>query len=314
MRVSLTLNGATFTATWADMSTPLPLLIPRATLIGGVAYGATYEVECIFFTALDEVDVASALECLGVQACFPGSVSKGRHYLGPVGKTSESALFVTETALTTENVTVILAQQYFTERCHSAPTVAEVLLADHILTIIANDECLGSVCVTAVQNRVIVFPFYDLAMQHHGTTCPFTKFIKRFDVILGYWKVFRYPPDDRRQFPTFSFDLDGVRMTTIELFESKEYFANDLAREHLHHRAQVEIRLELERLRVEGIPYEDVIQHLGESRSYKTLREVQCTRLLRSYAARRDYGVVHHPNHSLMVVQGVSTDDRFAIF
>jgi hypothetical protein len=314
MRVSLIVNGAEFAATWMDPKLPLLLQIPKATLLCGLEYGRTHEVTCTFSTLFDDGDVATELECFGIQAAFPGSVSLARHYLGPVGKVSESSLFVTASGISEEGATVTLKRQYFTERCMSAPTVAEVRLADHIHTIIANDECLGSMCVTAVQNRVIKFPFYDLAMQQHGTTCPFTKFIKRFDVILGYWKVFRYPTDDRRQFPTFSFDLDGVRMTTVELFESREYLENDLARERIHHRAQIEIRCEVERLRSAGIPYESMVRQIGESRSFRTLREVQCTRLIRSYAALGDKGVVHHPRHSLMVVQGVPTDNRFAIF
>lgn len=311
MRLILHINGLKCEEDWGDTAVPLVITnVPDNILQSGCHYGPTTE---LVFTLHAQItsDDPRELEGFGVCGYFPGT--RGPHYLGPINKISESSLFVATNAISA-NPVIKLERQYFSERCSSAPTVAEWLLAQHIRVIIANDECMGSMTVNVVQNRVIRLPFYSSAMIHHGKTSPFTKFLQRFDCIHGFWRIFRYQDDEKMRFPTSSFDLGGMRITTVELYETNSYLVNDLARERLHFRARIEIQEVLALLRGSDTPSPMIVQTLGESRSFKTLREIEITRMMKSYATLVDRGVVHHPMHAVMMIRGVSTDDRFAQF
>jgi hypothetical protein len=308
MFITLTINSVPHSANWELLDEPLHVHVSSHTLGQGARYGCTTELQCTFSSRMDH----DGLRAVGVRAAFPGSM--GPHYLGPTGNEYITALLVDTSAIETSEVDVVLELQRFNERCCVAPDPAELQLANHVLTVIANDECLGSIPTSVLQNKVLNLPFYEPAMRSRGASSPFTKFLKRFDRFFGYWKVFRYLPDQTALFQTHSFDLDGLRVTTNALFRSNSYLDNDLARERIHHRARMEIQEQMEELRRNGASSSLIVAQLGESRSFKTLQEVQFSRLMRNFKLFEDMGVVHHPLHAVMMVRGVGTEERFARF
>lgn len=232
-------------------------------------------------------------------------------YLGPLsGQRTASALFVTADDLRCG--VAVLSVVRFSPICERAPESSEVLLCDHIVDILANDECLGSLTCDSVQNRVSLFPFYATAMANYGKSKPFTKFVKKFHLVHNRWVVFSYDFDDITVFGSAPPGGSSLRMTTRELFASRRYLENDVAREVIRRKACVEL-VEQYNERNRWCPLERVLADLALSRSYKTLREMQFDKQLAFFAESKRWAVLFHPLHRISMAGGMPTEPAFFV-
>ncbi|EAN94253.1 hypothetical protein, conserved [Trypanosoma cruzi] len=223
------------------------------------------------------------------------------HYLGPLmppGEPVDSAMFVEDIP---DTIQLRFTLDMKVPVGVSAVWPAELLLADHVMAIIDNDDLSGSVPSSHVQNLVRELPFYNRGMRRFNN---WSNFVRFFAMYYHSWELIQYSEEMHEHLGFSKLMLAGeMRMVSKKFLNS--YMRADKERDIIRYEAFLEFQHLL--LSFTG-PFDgtrrsprlsnDAFRLLGESRSFRTLNTVNYVRILRLVALDPERYVLfdaHHP-------------------
>lgn len=201
------------------------------------------------------------------------------HYLGPLTHPEPvpSARLVREVPST---VTLVVDVDWCAPVEVGAPLPCEMLLKEHVRTIVENDEFCGSIAAAHVQNLVRDLPFYDAAMRRFRNWSDYVTF---FAECYGCWRVVQYEPEEHAALGLSSRTPPGEQRMVANCYAA-DYATADLHRDRLKRRALLEFRARLAegREELDGLPRLDGRSESSFNVSRKLLRRLGCERSFRT--------------------------------
>ncbi|RNE99874.1 hypothetical protein TraAM80_07936 [Trypanosoma rangeli] len=226
------------------------------------------------------------------------------HYLGPLMPFGESVA----SAVLVEDVphTIQLRLSLEENLCEGevAAWPAELLLADHVMAVIDNDDLSGSVPSSHVQNLVRELPFYNEGMRRFKNWSLFAHF---FAVNYRLWVLVTYSAEEHKKFGFSKLMLAGeLRMVSNNFLHC--YTKADKERDIIRHEAFLEFRQLLfsftgpsDGSRRSPRLSNEAFRVLGESRSFQTLNTANYVRILRTVALDPERHVLFDPLHPIRI-------------
>jgi len=296
-RITLTCNEVETTHEW--ISPTLPLSLDVATIMArGRPFDRLVGLH-IRFKCTNEMGLPLRRDAMGVYLrcnhhddpsfCHNEHVSD--FYLGPAGGNgSEAMVFVDPAVLSTSPCSVpwtLLMKPFLNVR--AAPEVSEMLLGEAIEATLTYDECLGSLSIDTVQNRVNTLPFYRRALNEKSRgNRQFLMFLRRHQRVTGKWILFQYQPDELAFFTT---KHDGIRLTLLT--RRHDCLEADMVRETVMLRAMRDFREEYGKLRKHH-KRAFACELLTSSSAFLTLREYKYCEVFRHRAMMERRSLVLH--------------------
>ncbi|KAH9598488.1 hypothetical protein LSM04_000869 [Trypanosoma melophagium] len=209
------------------------------------------------------------------------------HYLGPL----LSSIYPVTSAFLVDDVPEAIQLRFSLDTAVpvgvEAAWPAEVLLVNHVMAILDNDDFCGSLASSHVQNLVRELPFYASGMRRFKNWSDFVRF---FSSHYYSWQVVQYSNELHQQLGFSKLMLAGeLRLVSKDFINS--YMNADKARDLVRFEAFVEFQQLL--LSLAGPPdsskrnprlNSDAFKVLGESRSFRTLNTVNYIRILKVIA------------------------------
>jgi hypothetical protein len=165
---------------------------------------------------------------------FPSGTT---HYLGPLAQHSviSSGRFVSEVP---RSVTLVVDVDGCIPRELEAPLPCEMLLKEHVKTILENDDFCGSIAAAHVQNLVRDLPFYDSGMRRFKT---WSEFVTLFAVFYGCWETVHYKDEEHAALGLSSLTPPGELRLVANCFADR-YTTADVHRDRIKWRALCDFR------------------------------------------------------------------------
>lgn len=159
------------------------------------------------------------------------------HYLGPLAQKSGvfSARFVKDVP---PSFTIVVD----VDRCIPAelnsPLPCEMLLKEHVKTILENDDFCGSIAAAHVQNLVRDLPFYPAAMRRFRT---WSEYVTLFGAFYHCWETVQYEEEEHAALGLSSLTPPGELRLVAHCFAHR-YPASDAHRDQIKWRALCDFR------------------------------------------------------------------------
>ncbi|KAG5501770.1 hypothetical protein JKF63_04038 [Porcisia hertigi] len=237
------------------------------------------------------------------------------HYLGPLlpDVSIRSARFVREVPPT---VTLMVDVDRCTPLEVGAPLPCEMLLKEHVRTVLENDEFCGSIAAAHVQNLVRDLPFYDTAMQRFHN---WSEFVTYFAKWYRCWRVVEYEAETHASLGLSSRTPVGEQRMVANRYAA-QYARGDVHRDRVKKRAlcvfrdclaarDVRLSWSLRRDRA-GEPVlnlsHKLLLKLGRERSFRTLNSVNYLHVL--YGLLASHSVLFSDLHPVQVDQATTSD------
>ncbi|AIN99126.1 hypothetical protein LPMP_260110 [Leishmania panamensis] len=237
------------------------------------------------------------------------------HYLGPLTHNApvSSGRFVREVP---SAVTLVVDVDWCAPVEVGAPLPCEMLLKEHVRTVIENDEFCGSIAAAHVQNLVRDLPFYDAAMQRFRN---WSEYVTFFAECYRCWKVVQYEPEEHAARGLSSRTPAGEQRMVANCYAG-DYARADAHRDRVKRRALQEFRdcLAARGVELSWSPGKDgkvepsfnlsrkLLLRLGCERSFRTLNSVNYLHVLEEL--RASHMVLFSELHPVQVDEAVSTD------
>ncbi|CAC9495697.1 conserved hypothetical protein [Leishmania infantum JPCM5] len=237
------------------------------------------------------------------------------HYLGPLMHNApvSSARFVREVP---SSVTLLVDVDWCAPVEVGAPLPCEMLLKEHVRTVIENDEFCGSIAAAHVQNLVRDLPFYDAAMQRFRN---WSEYVIFFAECYRCWRIVQYEPEEHAALGLSSRTPAGEQRMVANCYVD-DYARADVHRDRVKRRALQEFRdcLAARGVELSWPPRKDrkaepffnlshkVLLKLGCERSFRTLNSVNYLHVLEGL--RASHSVLFSELHPVQVDAAVSTD------
>lgn len=159
------------------------------------------------------------------------------HYLGPLAQQTDvsSARFVSDLPT---SVTVVVDVDRCIPAEVDAPLPSEMLLKEHVKTILENDDFCGSIAAAHVQNLVRDLPFYVAGVQRFRT---WSDFITHFALFYGCWETVQYEEDEHEALGLSSLTPPGELRLVANCFADR-YTPADVHRDTVKWRALCDLR------------------------------------------------------------------------
>ncbi|KAK7201140.1 hypothetical protein NESM_000174900 [Novymonas esmeraldas] len=216
------------------------------------------------------------------------------HYLGPLTHDTAvlSARLVREVPAT---LTLVVDVDWCAPADVGAPLPCEMLLKEHVRTVIENDEFCGSIAAAHVQNLVRELPFYDAAMRRFRN---WSEFVAYFAAVYRSWAVVQYEPDEHAALGLSSRTPSGEQRMVANCYAAG-YEDADVHRDRVKRRALQEFRdcLAARSVDLSWSPRKDgraepsfsvsrkALRRLGGERSFRTLNSVNYLHVLEGLLA-----------------------------
>ncbi|GET89366.1 hypothetical protein, conserved [Leishmania tarentolae] len=237
------------------------------------------------------------------------------HYLGPLTHNASvfSARFVREVPST---VTLVVDVDWCAPVEVGAPLPCEMLLKEHVRTVIENDEFCGSIAAAHVQNLVRDLPFYEAGMQRFRT---WSEYVTFFAECYHCWKIVQYEPEEHAALGLSSRTPVREQRMVANCY-ADDYTRADVHRDRVKRRALQEFRecLASQGVELSWSPRKDrkaepffnlprkVLGRLGCERSFRTLNSPNYVHVLEGL--RASHSVLFSELHPVQVDAVVSTD------
>ncbi|KPA86706.1 hypothetical protein ABB37_00797 [Leptomonas pyrrhocoris] len=159
------------------------------------------------------------------------------HYLGPLAQQTvvSSARFVSDLPT---SVTLVLDVDHCIPEELDAPLPCEMLLKEHVKTILENDDFCGSIAAAHVQNLVRDFPFYAAAMRRFRN---WSEYVILFADFYGCWGTVQYEEEEHATLGLSSLTPPGELRLVANSFASR-YARSDVHRDKIKWRALCDFR------------------------------------------------------------------------
>lgn len=223
------------------------------------------------------------------------------HYLGPLASQGPvtSARFVSEVPST---VTLVVEENACLPPEVDAPLPCEMLLKEHVKTILENDDFCGSVAAPHVQNLVRELPFYESAMRRFRT---WSEFVIRFADFFGSWEALQYDEDEHVALGLSNLTPPGELRLVANCYADR-YVVADVHRDRIKWRALCDFRE-----RVEEHCGSDGVSAVALSRSGElTIRLPRQT--MRTLSSEISFRTLNNVNYLHLLEQLAET--RFVLF
>ncbi|RNF19770.1 uncharacterized protein Tco025E_04107 [Trypanosoma conorhini] len=226
------------------------------------------------------------------------------HYLGPLmpsGENVDSAVFVEEVPYT---IQLRFSLDKNLREGEVAAWPAELLLAEHVMAVIDNDDLSGSVPSSHVQNLVRELPFYNNGMRRFKNWSLFAHF---FADNYHFWVLVKYSEEEHQKLGFSKLMLAGeLRMVSKKFLHC--YTKADKERDIIRHEAFLEFQQLLfsftgpsDGSRRSPRLSNEAFRALGESRSFQTLNTANYVRILRTIALDPERYVLFDPLHPIRI-------------
>ncbi|KAG5502062.1 hypothetical protein GH5_05006 [Leishmania sp. Ghana 2012 LV757] len=237
------------------------------------------------------------------------------HYLGPLTHNAPvwSARFVREVP---SAVTLVVDVDWCSPVEVGAPLPCEMLLKEHVRTIIENDEFCGSIAAAHVQNLVRDLPFYDAAMQRFSN---WSEYVTFFAECYRCWRVVQYEAEEHAALGLSSRTPTGEQRMVANCY-ADDYVRADAHRDRVKRRALREFRdcLAARGVELSWSPRKDrkaepsfnlsrkLLLKLSCERSFRTLNSANYLHVLEGLQA--SHNVLFSELHPVQVDVAASTD------
>ncbi|ORC87680.1 uncharacterized protein TM35_000212860 [Trypanosoma theileri] len=263
-------------------------------------YNGLYELQFVMHLQEDNL-TENERGRMVVRVLLPSSES---HYLGPLF----SSIYPVTSAVLVDDVPETLKLCFSLDTGVPVDMVAawpaEMLLVDHVMAILDNDDFSGSLASSHVQNLVRELPFYASGMRRFKNWSDFVRF---FSTHYYSWQLVQYSNELHEQLGFSKLMLAGeLRLVSKHFINS--YIMADKARDLIRYEAFLEFQQLL--LSLAGPPdvskrnpklNSDAFKILGESRSFRTLNTVNYIRILKLVALDPKRYVLFDPLHPIRI-------------
>ncbi|KPI84228.1 hypothetical protein ABL78_6714 [Leptomonas seymouri] len=230
---------------------------------------------------------------LYLSLCFPWGTT---HYLGPLARQTvvSSARFVSDLP---RCVTLVVDVDHCIPEALDAPLPCEMLLKEHVKTILENDDFCGSIAAAHVQNLVRDLPFYEAAMRRFRR---WSEYVSLFAVFYGCWETVQYEENEHAALGLSCLTPPGELRLVANSF-SDSYVHADVHRDNVKWRALCDLRdqvLEGSRDFCKSLPASgnveptlrlsrDLMHTLSSEGSFRTLNSVNYLHVLENLMGMR---------------------------
>lgn len=241
-----------------------------------------------------------------------------QHYLGPFTASPADATSARLVAVVPEYIDIVVRRDTCVPDRFSPPSPSEMLLKEHVKTLLENDEFCGSVPRSHVQNIVRDLPFYMSGMRR------FKKWAEFVDYFASYyhcWSLVTYTEGEHWQLRlTDLIKKDEIRMVANRCRSTR--IAGDILRDEVKSAALNDLRGLIVATREDSQNWDpssragpftlckEVINVLAPSSSFMTLNCINYLQVLKDASSRN--AVLFSPLHPVQMNRWTTPERTFS--